>query len=513
MKEELDALIKLGTFTLVAQESGMNTIHCKWVYKTKTTADGSIERFKSRIVACGNEQIEGESFNLKFAPTLGISTVMLILNVAIYYDQPARNGDVPNAYPRADTEEEFDIYIELPQGFEVNEETMERIGVKNRSEMVLKLNKNLYGLKQAGRLWNKHMDKFLKDHGYLQCVTDKCVYYRVEDREIVVVGLYVDDVLVTGSSERAIESFFETAKEMDIKDLGEVSKFLGMRFKWIESGYEVDQEQTIEELLVKYGMENANPTRLPIQATYDEIEEGKLLPSEPNGEQPVSVKVYQSIVGSLLWIARCTRPDILFAVQVATRKSHAPTEGDLRIAKQILRYLRGTSSLKMHLNGFKNCGQQVTISGYSDADWGDNKSTRRSISGGIVLMNGSPTSWICKKQPCISLSTQEAEYIAGTEVVKEILGTTQLLQELKIPVKWPTILWMDNTQAIQQIEQETTSLKLKHVDMRYKFLCDKAKNEQVKPKYVKSVDQVADIFTKPVTQVTNLKLRELCGLW
>ena len=225
------------------------------------------------------------------------------------------------------------------------------------------------------------------------------------------------------------------------------------------------------------------------------------------------MKVYQSIVGSLLWIARCTRPDILFAVQVATRKNHAPSEGDLKIVKQILRYLRGTSTLKMHLNGFKTRGEQVVVSGYSDADWGDNKSTRRSVSGGIVLMNGSPTSWICKKQPCISLSTQEAEYIAGTEVVKEILGTTQLLQELKIPVKWPTILWMDNTQAIQQIEQETTSLKLKHVDMRYKFLCDKAKNDQVEPKYIKSGDQVADIFTKPVTQATNLKLRELCGLW
>ena len=469
MKEELDALIKLGTFTLMVRKNDMNTIHCKWVYKTKTTADGNIERFKSRIVACGNEQIEGESFNLKFAPTLGISTVMLILNVAIYYDQPARNGDVPNAYPRADTEEEFDIYIELPQGFEVSEETMECIGAKNRNEMVLKLNKNLYGLKQAGRLWNKHMDKFLKDHGYLQCVTDKCVYYRIEDNEIVIVALYVDDVLVTGSSKSAIDGFFETAKEMDIKDLGEVSKFLGMRFKWVENGYEVDQEQTIEDLLSKQGMENANPTRLPIQGTYDEIEEGKLLPSDPNNEQPVSVKVYQSIVGSLLWIARCTRPDILFAVQVATRKNHAPSEGDLRIVKQILRYLRGTSSLKMHLNGFKNCGDQVIVSGYSDADWGDNKSTRRSISGGIVLMNGSPTSWICKKQPCISLSTQEAEYIAGTEVVKEILGTTQLLQELKIPVKWPTLLWMDNTQAIQQIEQETTSMKLKHVDMRYKL--------------------------------------------
>jgi hypothetical protein len=213
-----------------------------------------------------------------------------------------------------------------------------------------------------------------------------------------------------------------------------------------------------------------------------------------------------------MWIARCTRPDVMFAVHAVTRKTHAPSEKDLKIAKQIMRYLRGTRGLKLHMEKFKSGDQAIVLSGYSDADWGDNKSTRKSVSGGIVCVNGSPVSWICKKQSCVALSTQEAEYIAGAELCKSLLGLKQVFQELNLPVRSPTVMWMDNTQGIKQIEQETNSSKLKHVDMKYKFLCERAKKNDVVPKYVKSEDQVADIFTKPMSQVKILKLRRLCGL-
>jgi hypothetical protein len=130
-----------------------------------------------------------------------------------------------------------------------------------------------------------------------------------------------------------------------------------------------------------------------------------------------------------LWIARCTRPDILFAVHAVTRKTHAPTEKDLAMAKQIMRYLRGTSGLKLYQDKYKSSNSSIFLSGYSDADWGDEKRTRKSVSGGIVCLNGNPLAWSCKKQTCVALSTQEAEYIAGAELCKNLLGLQHFFQE------------------------------------------------------------------------------------
>jgi hypothetical protein len=238
-------------------------------------------------------------------------------------------------------------------------------------------------------------------------------------------------------------------------------------------------------------------------------EDEVLLPSKATPEQSVSIQDFQSIVGSLLWIARCTRPDILFAVHAATRRSHAPRLHDLKICRKILRYLKGTKNFKLKFNKFKG---EMVVEAFSDADWADNKCDRKSVSGGIVYFCGVPVSWICKKQPCVSLSTQEAEFIAGSEVIREVIGVQELMDELNIQVLKPSKLYMDNKEGIRQVMQESSSAKLKHVDMRYKFVCDRASKGQIQVDYVKSEDQVADIFTKPLPLVKLSKFRSLCGL-
>jgi hypothetical protein len=182
------------------------------------------------------------------------------------------------------------------------------------------------------------------------------------------------------------------------------------------------------------------------------------------------------------------------------------------MSKKIMRYLKGSKELKLKLKKFQNTSSGLVISGYSDADWGDNKESRKSVSGGIILLNGVPVEWSCKKQPCVSVSTLEAEFVAGAEVCKSLLGLKELLQEIKMPIEMPAIIWMDNVEAIRQIEQESSSSKLKHVDMKMKFVCDRANKEQISAKYVNTQDQVADIFTKPMSQQKLYKLRALCGL-
>jgi hypothetical protein len=154
----------------------------------------------------------------------------------------------------------------------------------------------------------------------------------------------------------------------------------------------------------------------------------------------------------------------------------------------------------------------MVISGYSDADWGDNRQDRKSVSGGVICLNGIPIQWSCKKQTCLALSTLEAEHAAAAEVVRELLGMKQIMEELKIKFKSPVTLWIDNKEAIKQVEQDTSSKRLKHADMKLKFLLDRANKEEIVPVYVKSEDQAADLLTKPLSRQRITKLREMLGI-
>jgi hypothetical protein len=346
-------------------------------------------------------------------------TVMTIFALEIMWGVTPEAGDIPNAYPRAQVEDWLNVHLYLPKGKKLTNEELNKLGVQSEKQVTLKLKKSLYGLKQAGRLWNDMLNEFLVNKlSFRRCKTDRCMYVKVVGSDIIVVGIYVDDILVTGTRKQVVDDFFEDAKQMEIKYLGKVNKFLGIRVSQDEDGgMWLDQEATIEEMLIKFNLQDANTVRLPIGADYEDNQENqeKLPKYSQNGE--VTVRDFQSLAGSLLWVARCTQPDILFAVHCITRKTHAPTAQDYQMAKKILRYLKGSKMEKLKLPKWNSKGR-VSVEAYSDADWADSKSDRKSVSGGLVLLNGIPVSWTCKKQTCVALSTLKAEYIAASEVCK-----------------------------------------------------------------------------------------------
>jgi hypothetical protein len=440
-------------------------------------------------------------------------TVMTIFVLGIMWGVTPEAGDIPNAYPRAQVEDWLKVHLYLPKGTKLTSEELNKLGVQNEKQVTLKLKKSLYGLKQAGRLWNDMLNEFLVNKlSFQRCKTDRCMYVKVVGPDIIVVGIYVDDILATGTRKQVVDDFFEDAKQMEIKYLGKVNKFLGIRVSQDEDGgMWLDQEATIEEMLIKFKLQDANHVRLPIGADYEENQgsQEKLPKYSKDGE--VTVRDFQSLAGSLLWVARCTRPDILFAVHCITRKTHAPTVQDYQVAKKILRYLKGSKMDKLKLPKWNGTGK-VSVEAYSDADWADNKSDRKSVSGGLVLLNGIPVSWSCKKQTCVALSTLEAEYIAASEVCKTLIGMEQLLSEIGLQIITPIPLWMDNQAAIINIQQESSSSRLKHVDTRIKFLCDRANQMQVSPKYVKSEHMIADMFTKPLPQQRLYELKKMIGI-
>ena len=416
---ELEALRDNRTWITVPRPPGVKPLHAKWVFKPKTNADGSIERYKARLVACGNEQEKGVNYENTFAPVLDMATARWILAMGVLWGVPPRHGDIPNAYVRAQGEKDFKIFMYVPKGMKLNEE--ERA---NGEDAVLQLLMSLYGLKQAGRLWNALLHGQMLKNGYKQCKTDLCLYYKRIKEDLIIVGVYVDDLLTTATKPALVDDFFEELKELKVKDLGVVSKFLGMRVIYPTiDGYTLDHTAMIRDMVERYDMKNSKPIGSPIAEHENEDREGQELLDQ------TMAKRFRSLAGALLWIARCTRPDIGYAVHRMTRRTHAPRIQDWKLGKRILRYLNGTADFKLH---FIRIGEDRNLKfvAYSDADFAADLEDRKSISASMIFVNGLLMTWVVSKQANVTLSTMESEFVAAARAVQELLGLLELVREV-----------------------------------------------------------------------------------
>uniref|UniRef100_A0AAV1U951 Reverse transcriptase Ty1/copia-type domain-containing protein n=1 Tax=Peronospora matthiolae TaxID=2874970 RepID=A0AAV1U951_9STRA len=514
ISEELQALENNGVWSIMKAPKDIRALHSKWVFKTKRDAEGGIERLKARLVACGNEQVFGVNYGVTFAAVIDMSSVKMIFALARKWKAPAKHGDVPNAYVKADKEDNLDIYIHVPQGMQIAEDLKKKIGVSQNNEIVLELKKALYGLKQAGRLWSKLLHQKLVDIGFKQSLTDMCVYFRWTHGHLLIVGVYVDDLLVTGSDQGSVNSFFDELNSLSVKDLGCARKFLGMHIQYNdENGYTFDQEVGIMDMLKEHGLEMGHSVRVPITQDWNDNEESVAVPLPVfGGDGVVTVKVFQSLVGSLLWISRCTRPDIAFAVHKASRRTHKPTMGDYKLAKKIARYLSGTKTLRLSMIGREDEPELLQVVGYSDADFAADKGDRKSVTGGLITIDGMPVIWMCKKQGGVSLSTMEAEFTAASIMARELLGIRELLQELDLRFEEPIPLRVDNQAALKQLDGERASAKAKHIDVRIKFVGDFATRGIIKPEYRETSSIPADILTKALAAPRLVEMRQVIGL-
>nr|CCA22025.1 pol polyprotein putative [Albugo laibachii Nc14] len=378
MDEEISALLRLGVFEVIKRPRDSKALHSKWVFKTKNDAEGRAERFKARLVACENEQKFGVDFLLTFAAVMDMSTVKVVLALAVIWGVPAQHGDVPNAYAQADKESGLDIFLHVPSGMKSTVHEIQKFGAKNACEVVLRLKKTLYSLKQVGRLWSQLLHENISEAGFERCITDMCLYYRDIDENIMVVGVYVDDLLVTSTRANLIQEFFRSLSSLSIKQLGAVRKLLGMRFNSIESGgYVLDHEEAIDEILRDAGMDLVKTVRTPIgDDCYEEtLGNEDLLPVHASEGQP-TFKSFQSLVGSLLWVARSTRPNIAFSVHEASRQTHQPSFRDWNLAKRSVRYLYGSKTLKLHMVTEPNTVAPLNLATFSDADFASDRADR-----------------------------------------------------------------------------------------------------------------------------------------
>ena len=275
----------------------------------------------------------------------------------------------------------------------------------------------------------------------------------------------------------------------------------------------LDQEMMIGVLLKGHGLESANGVRSPIDEDCNEVDPKAIdILGTSAGFGHASVKTFQLLVGNLLWIARCTRPDISFAVHRATRPTHSPIMKDWKMVKRIARYINGTKTLKLFIGSTGKSMDPIQMVSWSDADFAADKSNRKSVSGCVLKMDGAVVSWACKKQTGVSLSTMKAELIAASQAGCDLLGLNKLFGELDMKVVEPMPMGMDNQAAIKQLDSEKSTSSAKHVDIRFKFICHYAQVKTVKTSYVKSGEIIADLWTKALPAPWIVDLRNMFKL-
>lgn len=222
----------------------------------------------------------------------------------------------------------------------------------------------------------------------------------------------------------------------------------------------------------------------------------------------ITAATFQAVVGALLWLALNTRFDIAQAVGAASRYSNDPSPEAIEMVKRILRYLAGTPQIGITYH--RSTSHPADLVAYSDADWGGEKASGLSTTGMLVLYNGSPIAWSSRKQQTVALSSTEAEYVAASETTRQVEWERNVLRALLFtPTLPPTPLHIDNRTAIQLIGEDNTTDRRKHINIKYHYIRQQAANDSIKPLWVSTEHQLADIFTKPLPVLTFVKLRDI----
>ncbi|CAN0862290.1 Retrovirus-related Pol polyprotein from transposon TNT 1-94 [Linum grandiflorum] len=471
MHEEIGALEENHTWDIVPRPAHAAVIGCRWVYTIKRHPDGSIDRYKARLVAQGFRQEFGVDYDETFAPVAKMQTVRTLLAIAAHRHWDMTQLDVKNAFLHGDLKEV--VYLACPPGYH-----------SSATNVVCLLRRSLYGLKQAPRAWFEKFQQTILSTGFTQSLNDPSLFTKRSVTGITALLLYVDDMILTGDDNEDILAVKQVLRDsFKLKDLSPLSYFLGLEVQRSSRGIFVCQRKYIDDLLTEAHHSICTPASTPMEINLKMSKEDGELLSEPT--------LYRKIVGSLIYLIS-TRPDIAYAVQVVSQFMGTPRKPHLDAVFRIMRYLQGTRGLGLF---FPSTGS-AELHAYADADYAGCVDTRRSTSGWCVKIGDSCIAWRCKKQERISKSSTEAEYRSMSEVCSEVVWLTRLLAELSYPVDLPVHLHADNTSAIQIASNPVLHDRTKHIETHVHYIRQLTQTGEVKIHYLNTEDQIADVLTK-----------------
>jgi hypothetical protein len=491
IKSEFEAQLKMDSWQVVSRATlprDCNVVGSRFVFDVKMNPDGTVERYKARLVAQGFSQVEGVDFAETYAPVLKMTTLRCALAIAAHHHYFVDQLDVNTAFLNSQLKET--VYMKVPAGYSefVDADV-------TPSTHVLQLNKSIYGLKQAGRDWYETLHATMIALGFTRAKKDKCVYRKMTAAGYFVCLVYVDDLITIAEFESDRDEFVAAFREkFKTKEMKPLDLFLGMNVKYdrLAGNLVLSQENYVASMLKSFGMESSN-------ATYTPAEINKLSKDDLPLLDSVLHKEYESMVGSILYASTCTRPDVSYAVSRCGSFTSAPAEPHRIAAKRILRYMKGTPCDGIGFAAGSKFGLELI--GFADADWAGDGDTCRSRGGYVFLLAGGSVTWHSKLQATVARSSTEAEFVSLADAVSEAKHLRQLLGELGCVQAGPTKIYEDNQGCVFMSKNDLFSRRVKHIDVGYYFVQESV--NQFKDVDVIKIDtnaNPADCLTKPLAK-------------
>ena len=509
MTKEITDLMKHETWELVSIKDvpkGRKITKSRWCYTIKYNRDGTVERFKSRFVACGYSQIKGVDFEHTFSATLRSTSFRILMAISAGEKLKLEHFDVTSAFTQSKIDAE--IYVDPPKGFETKD--------SNGNKQVLKLKRALYGTKQASRLWQETLTKHLVDKmGFKQCKNDPCLFIKRQGEGVCILGVYVDDIIVAHNGvmlDWFIKGFTGDGG-FNSKHLGPLSWFLGMAIDQNESdkSITINQGKYIEKMVAKF-ITSSKAREYKPAMPCDPASFQKLRCANNDGERDrVSKLPYLELIGSLLYLSTMTRPDIAYHMSVLCSFMHDPTAECFDAAIELLHYVSTTQHQFIRYSGSTSAPDsmphlkgQISKSGglvaYSDASWHKGDELGYNMFGYVVYLYGGVISYAAKRLKIVALSSAEAEYAAASYTCKEVVFVRNVCYELGVPLDGPIVLGVDNQAAIRIAEDRGVTARNKHFQDAIHYIRELIDFAYVRLCFVRTHNQRADGFTKPLAK-------------
>ncbi|KAK1626816.1 hypothetical protein QYE76_001131, partial [Lolium multiflorum] len=497
MKSKMGSMYDNKVWTLVDLPDSRKAVENKWIFKRKTDADGNV--YKARLVAKGFRQIQGVDYDETFSHVAKLKSVRILLAIAAFFDYEIWQMDVKTAFLNGDIEEE--LYMVQPKGF---------VDPKN-ANMVCKLQRSIYGLKQASRSWNRRFDKVIKDFGFIQCHGEACIYKKVSGSSVAFLILYVDDILLIGNDIELLSSVKGYLNKcFSMKDLGEAAYILGIKIYRDRSRRLIGLSQStyLDKILKKFRMDESKKGFLPMLP-------GKVLsktqgPATAEERERMNQIPYASAVGSIMYAMLCTRPDIAHAVSLTSRYQSDPGMEHWTAVKNILKYLKRTKDMFLCYGG----DQELVVTSYTDASWNTDPDDSKSQSGYVFILNGAAVSWCSSKQCTVAKSSTESEYIAASEASSEAVWMKRFIVELGVVPSAldPLVIYCDNMGAIANAQEPRSHKKLKHIKLHFHSIREYIEDGEVKICKVHTDLNVADPLTKALPRAKHDQHQNAMGV-
>ena len=495
-------------------------------------AGGEVIKYKARLVAKGFTQRYGIDYLETYAPVVKLTSLRIILALAAARDYEVDQTDIKSAYLLAKLDEE--IYMDIPEGLDVEK----NIGTGWK---VCKLLKGLYGLKQSGRMWNQEWDRHLVGTcGFTRSKDDHAVYLKKSEKsdDYCWVLIWVDDVLWIGSRDMVDEAKSQLAQQFPVTDMGSAHFFLGIEIVRGPQKISLNQSAYIQKILERFHLTNAHTVSTPLNPGTKLLETPDTSDREARVDRVVVGEVdeteYRSMIGSLMYLMLCSRPDIAFAVGVLSRYNDWPRASHWSAAKHLLRYVKKTAHLGLTLGPFSTNDLHPIL--YSDADWAGDLDTWKSTGGYVCVLTtssstGNPIqstiSWSSKRQQTVALSSTEAEYMALTQAAKEAIWVSRFLAELQgipenseNPIPNPTgppctpktRVYIDNQGSIALAHNPEFHARTKHIAIQEHYVREKVTTGEIELVYLHTGDMIADCLTKNLSREKVERFRGEMGL-